>query len=591
MVQVNTPYPAVPVLCGFLKSHGIETAQADLSLAVALALFTRSGVRKASAEARRKTPTALTKFFLANAEAYADSIESVVAFLQGRRPESAWRFCHRGVLPEGPHFRELDESGAEEDFGLFGIEDKAKRIASLFLDDLAEIFQETLDPAFSFARYAEHLALAAPSFDPLQKRLSAKKLSTVDTLIDGFVRDLLAKHKPLFVGVTAPFPGTVYGAFRVAASVRKYAPGVKTVLGGGYVNSELQHLSDERVFDYFDFICFGEGFAPWLGLAGKGPMCRTRSRTSGGMDDASHCGGGSYAVPVSDYTGVDFSKYISLAETSNPMHRLWSDGRWLKVQLANGCYWHRCAFCDVALDYIARYAPAKAEQAVASILKMRDATGISAFHFTDEAIPPALVRAVSSELIRRKADIVWWGNIRLDESFTEELCGVMAAAGCVGISAGLECAQDRLLKLMNKGITCASARTVCGRLTDAGILTHLYLMYGFPTETVKETKEALRFVRDLFRDGLVQSAFWHRFALTVHSPIAKNPERFGIKPRVPDLTRNCFALNEIGYDEPGAPDHAALGKGLSLAVYNYMQGRGLDLPISFWFQKNGAAAD
>ncbi|MBP5321341.1 MAG: radical SAM protein [Kiritimatiellae bacterium] len=566
----------------------METHQVDFSLEVALALFPREGVDQAVEIARTRKPrTAVADYLLREAEAYRQWVGPVIRFLQGQAPEFAWLFSRRGVLPEGPHFAQLDEDGEagglEAEFGLFGVADKAKVMASLFIDDLAQIYGELVDRDFGLARYAEHLALAAPSFDPILDRLTAPDPTPVDRLIDRLTGEALVRGRPSIVGITVPFPGTVYGAFRIAAAVRRLAPEARIVIGGGYVNSELQDLTDERVFDYVDAICYGEGFAPWLGLVGQGPSVRTRTRA--GMSGAGMTAepAARYEVPVSDYADLDLKRYPAMAETANPMHRLWSDGHWLKVQLANGCYWHRCAFCDLALDYIARYAPADARQAVDAMLAMRDATGVSAFHFTDEALPPALIRAVSEELRKRGERLVWWGNIRLDRSFTPALCGLMARAGCIGVSAGLECAQDRLLKLMNKGITCASAREACTHLADAGLLVHTYLMYGFPTQTEKETLAALRFVRDLFRDGLIHSAYWHRFALTVHSPIAKNPDAFGIRPRFPDPAGPRFALNEIPYEEPGAPDHARLGRGLALAVYNYMQGRGLDLPVSRWF--------
>jgi hypothetical protein len=65
--------------------------------------------------------------------------------------------------------------------------------------------------------------------------------------------------------------------------------------------------------------------------------------------------------------------------------------------------------------------------------------------------------------------------------------------------------------------------------TDAGVLVHAYLMYGFPTQTVQDTVDALEYVRQLFAENCIQSGFFHRFACTVHSPVGKNPAEYGIK--------------------------------------------------------------
>jgi len=290
------------------------------------------------------------------------------------------------------------------------------------------------------------------------------------------------------------------------------------------------------------------------------------------------------AFTVPSYAGLDLSRYINLVETANPMHRLWSDGKWIKLQLANGCYWRRCAFCDVSLDYIGRYEAPDAERLVDAIIRLKRETGQSGFHFTDEALAPTLVRRLCETLLARGETITWWGNIRFENGYTPALAGLMARAGCIAVTGGLECAHDRLLALMNKGITLESATRACRAFSDAGILVHAYLMYGFPTQTERETLEALDTVRKLFAGGHIQSAYWHRFALTVHSPIAHSPTPFGITPRPPPQRGRRFALNEIPYEEPGAPDHDRLGAGLRLALYNYMLGRGLERPAKTWFR-------
>ena len=112
------------------------------------------------------------------------------------------------------------------------------------------------------------------------------------------------------------------------------------------------------------------------------------------------------------------------------------------------------------------------------------------------------------------------------------------------MTGGLECANDRLLKLMNKGITLAGAEKVLTAFKAAKIFVHAYLMYDFPTETKAEQRNAERYVKGLAKKGLIQSCFWHRFALTVHSPIAKDPGKFGIIVR---QSESKFARNELSW--------------------------------------------
>ena len=191
-------------------------------------------------------------------------------------------------------------------------------------------------------------------------------------------------------------------------------------------------------------------------------------------------------------------------------------------------------------------------------------------------------------MIERNVEITWWGNVRFEKAFTPELAQLLARAGCVAISGGLEVASDRLLTLMNKGVTVAQVARVTRAFTDAGIMVHAYLMYGFPTETVQDTVDALEMVRQLFVAGCIQSAFWHRFAATAHSPIGKQPELFGIRLRNEPVV--TFARNEVAFDDPTGVDHDELGEGLRRALYNYMHGVGLQENVTSWFRaKRGVA--
>ena len=225
------------------------------------------------------------------------------------------------------------------------------------------------------------------------------------------------------------------------------------------------------------------------------------------------------------------------------MTALWSSGKWVKLIMARGCYWHRCAFCDVRLPYIGCFKMPKASAIVDAMQELG-----TRFHFVDEAMPPALIRGICEEIIRRKFACEWWGNVRFDNAFTPELTKLMAKAGCVCVTGGLECANDRLLKLMNKGITLASAEKVLGAFKKAKIFVHAYLMYDFPTETKAELRGAEKYVKELGKKGLIQSCFWHRFALTIHSQIAREPEKFNIVIRKKRKKKYVFAINELEYD-------------------------------------------
>jgi radical SAM superfamily enzyme YgiQ (UPF0313 family) len=607
MTQLNTPYPATAYLMGFLREHAgkldLEVEQADASIELFLRVFSGAGLARIVAELSARAedtdddmPPAIAQL-LAHKGRYVETIDPVIRFLQGRDPGLALRIVGRELLPEGPRFAAIDEGpGAREDdplgwaFGGLGIADRAKYLASLYIDDLADAIREGIAPDFELARYGERLAASAPSFEPLRERLEGEP-TLVDVMLDELAAELVAKHRPDVIGLTVPFPGNVYGAFRIARAAKAIAKKVHVVLGGGYVNTELRELSDPRVFDYVDHVTLDDGEAPLLALLAhlrdrKRPLFRTFVRTKGKVqlvtDDAQH------DVPIvaagtPTYAGLPLTRYVSLVEMLNPMHRLWSDGRWNKLTIAHGCYWKQCAFCDVSLDYIARYDRAPADLLVDRIEAMVAETGQTAFHFVDEAAPPAAMKALAEKLIERGVVITWWTNVRFEKAFTPELARLLARSGCVAVSGGLEVASDRLLELMNKGVTVEQVARVTRAFTDAGIMVHAYLMYGFPTETAQDTIDALERVRQLFAEGCLQSAFWHRFTATAHSPVGKSPGVYGIRLRKPP--KITFAKNDVEFDDPTGCDHDYFAEGLRKAVYNYMHGLGLESDPRAWFQR------
>ena len=601
MTQLNTPYPSTAYLTGFLRSRGVDAVQEDLALALVLRLLSKEGLRRIADAVKASRADVLSpsvQAFMAQEARYLQTIEPVIAFLQGRDATLAHRIVGRQFLPEGPRFAALevyvDEEGGDPlgwAFGALGQADRAKHLATLYLNDLADVLRDAVDERFEFVRYAESLAGSQPSFDPLAEALAAPP-TLVDETLQTLALSALQRHTPDLVVLSVPFPGTVYAALRIAQTIKRHAPQTRIVLGGGFVNTELRSLSEPRLFDFVDYVTLDAGERPLLALIehlkGQRAMQRlvrtfVREAESGevryiNMMEADIA----FAeVGTPTWDGLPLSKYLSLLDMLNPMHRLWSDGRWNKLTVAHGCYWKKCSFCDVSLDYISRYEGASASVLVDRIDAIVAETGQTGFHFVDEAAPPKALKALANELIARQTGISWWGNIRFEKTFTPELCQRLADSGCIAVSGGLEVASDRLLALMKKGVSVDQVACVTRAFSEAGVLVHAYLMYGFPTQTVQDTVDALELVRQLFVNGCIQSGFFHRFACTVHSPVGLHPEDYGVtlKPLPPGR----FAKNDIAFVDPTGVDHDALGVGLKKAIYNYMHGIGLEEDVRAWF--------
>ena len=600
MTQLNTPYPSTAYLTGFLRSRGIDAVQEDLALALVLGFFTPEGLLEIRQEAlgvAEEDRSASVNFFLDYFDEYQSTISLVIAFLQGRDGTLAHRINSRAFLPEGPRFAALDVFDEEEGgdslawaFGALGSQDRARHLATLYLNDLSDVLRDAVDDRFEFVRYAESLASSQPTFTPLATALAATS-TLMDRYLQALTKAAIDQHQPKLVLLSVPFPGAMYAALRIAQTIKANYPQIHIGLGGGYVNTELRELSEPRIFDFVDFITLDSGERPLLALLeyieGKRSAERlVRTFVRSENNEVRYIHWQEPDIPFEEvgtptWDGLPLNSYLSLLDMLNPMHRLWSDGRWNKLTVAHGCYWKKCSFCDVSLDYISRYETASANILVDRIEAIVAETGQTGFHFVDEAAPPKALKALAEELIRRKVSISWWGNIRFEKTFAPELCELLARSGCIAMSGGLEVASDRLLALMKKGVSVEQVAQVTKGFSDAGILVHAYLMYGFPTQTIQETVDSLEYVRQLFENGCIQSGFFHRFTCTAHSPVGLDPKSYGIE--LMPLPPISFAKNDVLFIDPTGVDHDALGVGLKKAIYNYMHGLGFEVKSQAWF--------
>ena len=595
--QLNTPYPATAYIKGFLNTINVDSVQADLGIEVILKLFSKHGLEQmfqsiSHPERSRRATTDNSTRILALQDEYIKTIDSVIAFLQGKNPTLALQICQEDYLPEASRFAQLEE--LDWAFGSMGTQDKAKHLATLYLEDISDFIVECIDENFGFSRYAERLGRSANSFDELYQSLQQNP-TYIDEVLFELLKEKFETIKPTLFLISVPFPGNLYSAFRSAQWVKKHYPEIKIVMGGGFPNTELRSLTDARVFEFFDFITLDDGEAPIEELinavtlsAVEGTNSHSYKRTfileNGKVVYKNNSTKPDYKqsqVGTPDYSDLFLEKYISVIEIVNPMHRMWSDGRWNKLTMAHGCYWGKCTFCDISLDYIKIYEPIAANLLCDRMEEMIIQTGQNGFHFVDEAAPPALMRALALEILRRKLSVTWWTNIRFEKSFSKDLALLLKASGCIAVSGGLEVASDRLLKLIDKGVTVEQVAKVTRNFTEAGIMVHSYLMYGYPTQTVQETVDSLEMVRQMFQEGILQSGFWHQFAMTAHSPVGMFPEQFGVLKETDTI--GTFANNDINFTDKTGIDHEKFSFGLKKSLFNFMHGICFDYELQEWF--------
>ncbi|GAB5409392.1 MAG: radical SAM protein [Balneolaceae bacterium] len=587
--QLNTAYPATSYLKGFLEEYEVSVSHCDLSIELFTSIFTNDFLETIFQEAEDLGNDHYPNL-IEMKEIYISRVDVVIRFLQKHDIETALRILEPGFLPLGHRLKNVNAE-INWEAGDIGIIDKAKHYSTLFVEEIGDFIQANVDEFFAFTKYAEQIATSASSFDQIDEFLNYQPTLIEDEMLN-ILEEQIKKHAPDLIGFTIPFPGNLFAALRCSQFIKQFYPDIKVAFGGGYCNTELRSLEDPRIFEIVDFISLDDGEGPLLKMINylEGNVSIDELERTFVLEDDTVVYKNKIpntihhheSLPAPNYVGLPYEKYVSFLDVVNPMHRMWTDKRWNKLTISHGCYWRQCSFCDVSLDYIGNYQNTTVDKLVDKIEKIINDTGIKGFHFVDEAAPPKMLKALSKKLIERNLSITWWTNIRFEKTFTFELCELMAKSGCIAVTGGLEVASDRLLAKMKKGVDIAQVTRVTHNFSQHGILVHAYLMYGFPTQTQQETIDSLEVVRQLFEKNCIQSAFWHQFTTTIHSPVGKNPDEFGITITGPVF--QGFAQNDLWHEDPTGTDHPKYTKGLNGALHSYLNNTGFEKELDNWFE-------
>ena len=581
-VNLNTPYAAAPRLAGWLRHLGHTVIPVDISLELFLRVFSREGLEEMFAEVDAEKLVGDQAIIYQNRDQYVKIIEDAVAVVQLRDLSATTRIVQGGMIPPGP--RAGKDSALP---GMWGTTDFARYRVSLMLMELMEFFQATVSNHFGLTDYAASLAASPSSFDPIEAELERAPNAYL-RMLDEVTAALIPAEVDL-VCITCPFPGNLVGALLVGKWLAKHRPTAKRALGGGFPSTELRSLAEPRVFDYVDYVVIDDGELPLQQIIARmegrdGPLHNTFTREDRRVVFA---GVTMPSIPFGDlppptYVGFDLKRYVHMIYVSSPVQRA-NDGTWLKLTAAHGCYWKKCTFCDITLPYIADYDPMPAQRLADQMDALHAETGLSGFHFTDEAAPPGLLVDLSLELVRRGRNYHWWGNVRYDRAFEPDRCKLLAAAGMMLVTGGIEVASDAVLEKIVKGISVVQVTKVLQALAEAGIAAHAYLIYGFPGETLQDTVNGLETIRQLMRAGLLVNAVYHQLSATAHAPLGKTPQLFPI--RIREQPFQGFARNFLPFEyTDGVRRSRKIHHALGLALDNYRRGLYFDAPLQEWFE-------
>jgi len=221
------------------------------------------------------------------------------------------------------------------------------------------------------------------------------------------------------------------------------------------------------------------------------------------------------ALPTPDFDGLPLTQYFSPELT-------------LPLLTSKGCYWGKCAFCN--LHYVTQgeyYRPRDISLIIEDIRNLSNKYNTKYFYFSDNAVSPGVLRDISRLIIKRKINICWQCEARLEKDFTVDLCRLIAKAGCRNLTFGLESGSNRVLKSMHKGTNLKTIKAVLENRQQAEINIDLQFFIGFPTETRQEANQTLDFI--VKNKKLINSvSFGGPFLLYGDTKIFKSPREYGI---------------------------------------------------------------
>ena len=644
LVQLNTPYPSGAYLLDFFNSLYEEknvkgrVEWFDLSNSFFHKIFCKHGIAhifnstfekalklSSQYESQGDDNTAFhLRRFISQKEFWINWIDEIIAIvcssnskISGR--EFAHEFIRSAHVPRGMRVENF-LSNLNRDVST----DDAQILSSLALADLADYITLVYDQNFALIRYAEHLATSTAEFSETIEGLKAPSLND-------FYKPLLLekiasyKNEPTLYCISVPFPGCFESALFSADLIRKECgDNAIIIFGGGYVNTELREISEKGIFDYCHILSYDKGYGSYIRLfdefinAACGiedeKQCFNLKEAFESIFDSrrfynfSYLKNGSVIIPLEkeneeykvlykkeheyirkitpDYSHIDFTKYPRLADDTNPMHRIWNDGAWLKAYIAHGCYWHRCAFCDTTLDYVKDYCLTDINSLYDSLCVQAEKTGVHGIHFVDEACPPVALQnfALKNMAVKssNKIPLTYWGNIRFEKTFDRDLADLLSAGGLTAVSAGIEIATGNGLSAVNKGTDMENIVNACCAFKEAGILIHSYMIFGFWSQSVQDLIDSMETLRQLFEAGLLDSAFWHKFTLTLHSTVYEEYKK-GKYPELKILPqkKTQFAKNDLHFE--GEEKSEKFSAPLNAALELWMHGEKLSKPVESYF--------
>jgi anaerobic magnesium-protoporphyrin IX monomethyl ester cyclase len=509
------PHLALPSLAAYLRSHGVEVIQRDLNAKVFDQVLSGRYLRMVANQLRRERK----------------------------------RVARRGLSDAATRAGiELMDWGQEHGKELAGDVDQAKETVR------SERFFDPQPSLKAFLTLVKGLRLGSAPYYPSELHLtgyrsayppyasqairaavSDRDLNMFRNLLQVSVLPQIRREQPDLVGISMTSADQVIAGFTLASLIKEADLPAHVVLGGKMVTCWRDQLPRaQTLWDLFDSAVVYEGEVALLRLI-EALDRRTDLSTVPNLmyRDGSRVRVNEFkapepveALPIPDFNGLDLDRYLAPA-------------RVLPVWASRGCYWGRCAFCNVGYGESKHFDEQCAERVVEEMVSLSRAHDVRHFFFADEALSPRMLKALSARLVQSGADLDWTCCARFEPGIKADLLRQMRRAGCRMVLYGLESGSQRVLDRMNKGTRLEIAQRILDDGAEAGIWNHIFFFFGFPGETEEEARETIRFFRA--NQNVLHSACTGTFLLERHARVADDPAAYGVSRLIPPRAERDLA--------------------------------------------------
>lgn len=340
----------------------------------------------------------------------------------------------------------------------------------------------------------------------------------------GSFASLAAKEKYDIIALSMTDLSQMISVFTLAKALREKTD-AKIIVGGNYSTQIYDEIMKHKdIFtDFIDYLVIGDGEIALTMLCSYLSGSCTLSQVPnivylGENGEVVSTGFSCDRIDMDSLAYPDFSDYdLTKYFTPDPT---------FPIQLSKGCYWGKCNFCDYPYGQQG-YHPKHIERILDEIKHLMHTYNASKFMFVDEAIPPKFYNELALAIIRESLKINFYSFARLETGYTPEVLANLHKAGARLFLWGYECSSPRVMALMNKGIDVSKRMQILSDARDAGIWNNGLFMFGYPTETLEETEETMRVIKENRR--IIPSCTLSNFSLKKNSRLKENIGENGVE--------------------------------------------------------------